>query len=92
MIRGIEIRAIEIRGIEIRGIASRAVSVLALVAAAVLLLAGCRGGATAAPTVDTPDRAAVASSATGQPDAPRLVEVESTLDRIERELDADGSR
>jgi hypothetical protein len=73
-------------------VAGRALPALALAAAA-LLLGGCRGGAAAAPTIDPPDRPAVANgAAVEQPDPRRLADVESTLDRIERELDSDGSR
>jgi hypothetical protein len=71
---------------------SRVLPALGLAAAA-LLLGGCRSGAAAAPAVGPPDRPAAASgTATNQPDPQRLADVESTLDRIERELDSDGSR
>ena len=52
----------------------------------VLLLAGCqRGAVSSSPAATTPASPAVTA-------APQLDEVESTLNRIERELDSDAER
>jgi hypothetical protein len=74
---------------------------LVVVAAATLALGGCRGGATASAPSPAPSTAASPASteqpttgqrAAEQPAAADLDRVEATLDRLEREVAADGDR
>jgi hypothetical protein len=66
---------------------------LTILAAATLLLTGCRGGGQGAAAVSAPTSAtASAEPAAVAPDPARLAGIESTLDRIERELDSDAER
>jgi hypothetical protein len=77
------------------------------VAAATLALGGCRGGATASSPAPAPSTTASPAGSTAEPDtaqqaagqqtagqqtAADLDEVEATLDRLEREVAADGER